>query len=116
MTREDGRMDELLVERVLTVVEAIPEGRVTTYGDIAEVLEVGPRQIGAVMSQYGASVTWWRVTNARGELPPHLLDEARQNWMAEGIALASTGRGVRIGAHRADLTQIAIAIHDTMEP
>lgn len=109
-------MDELLVERVLTVVESIPAGRVTTYGDIAELLEVGPRQIGAVMSQYGGSVCWWRVTNAKGEMPPHLLDEARQNWLAEGIALASTGRGVKIAAHRADLTQIAITLQDTMEP
>lgn len=107
-------MNEALVERVLTVVEAIPEGQVCSYGDIAELLEVGPRQVGAVMSQYGGAVTWWRVTNSKGELPPHLLDEARQNWMAEGIALSSTGRGVRIGAHRADLSQIAITLHDTM--
>lgn len=107
-------MDEGLVERVLTVVEAVPEGRVTTYGDIAELLGVGPRQVGAVMSQYGAAVCWWRVTNSKGELPPHLLDEARQNWMAEGIALASSGRGVRIAAHRADLGQVAITLHDTM--
>lgn len=108
-------MDEAFVERVLTVVEAIPPGRVCSYGDIAEVLEVGPRQIGAVMSRYGGAVCWWRVTNAKGELPKHLIDEARQHWMSEGISLSPTGRGARIDAHRADLTQIAVAIHDTME-
>jgi methylated-DNA-protein-cysteine methyltransferase-like protein len=109
-------MDEDLVEGVLTVVEAIPRGQICSYGDIAELLGVGPRQVGAVMSQLGGGVCWWRVTNAKGELPMHLLDEARGNWMAEGITLSSTGRGVRISAHRVDLMQIAAAIHDTMEP
>lgn len=109
-------VDEALVERVLSLVEAIPVGRVCSYGDIAEILEVGPRQVGAVMSIYGGAVTWWRVTNARGELPPHLLDEARQNWLGEGITLSSNGRGCRIDAHRADLMQVASAIRDTMAP
>ena len=109
-------MNEDLVERVLTVVESIPLGQVCSYGDIADLLEVGPRQIGAVMSAYGGAVCWWRVTNARGELPPHLLDEARQRWWEEGIALSSTGRGCRIDAHRADLVQIAGTIRDTMAP
>lgn len=109
-------MDDEFVERVLTVVEAIPRGQVCSYGDIAELLEVGPRRVGAVMSAYGAAVSWWRVTNARGELPPHLLDDARQHWLSEGIGLSSTGRGCRIDAHRADLLQVDVAIRDTMGP
>lgn len=114
--RFDSPMEEELVERVLTVVEAIPRGQVCSYGDIAELLEVGPRQIGAVMSAYGAAVCWWRVTNARGELPAHLLDEARQHWLGEGIGLSSTGRGCRIDAHRADLVKVAATVRDTMGP
>jgi len=109
-------MDDDLVERVLTVVESIPAGQICSYGDIAELLEVGPRQIGAVMSVYGAAVPWWRVTNANGELPPHLLDDARQHWMGEGIGLASNGRGCRIRVHRADLSHLAQAVRDTMAP
>lgn len=109
-------MDEALVERVLSVVEAIPAGQVCSYGDIAELLDVGPRQIGAVMSVYGGAVCWWRVTNARGELPPHLLDDARAHWWDEGVGLSSTGRGCRIDAHRADLGRIAASIRDTMAP
>lgn len=109
-------MDDVFVERVLSVVESIPRGQVCSYGDIAELLEVGPRQIGAVMSAYGGAVCWWRVTNARGELPAHLIDEARQHWLGEGIAISSRGRGCRIDAHRADLSHVAQAIHDTMEP
>lgn len=109
-------MDDAFVERVLSVVEAIPAGHVCSYGDIAELLAVGPRQVGAVMSRYGAAVCWWRVTNARGELPAHLLDEARQHWWEEGIALSSNGRGCRLDAHHADLVPIAETIRDTMAP
>ena len=109
-------MDEAFVERVLSVVEAIPEGQVCSYGDIAELLGVGPRQVGAVMSVYGGAVCWWRVTNARGELPPRLLDDARQHWWGEGIGLSSNGRGCRIDAHRADLVQVARDIRDRMAP
>ena len=109
-------MDEEFVERVLTAVEAIPAGRVCSYGDIAELLEVGPRRVGAVMSVYGGAVSWWRVTNSRGELPAHLLDDARQHWLGEGIGLSSSGRGCRIDAHRADLVQMADTIRDTMRP
>jgi alkylated DNA nucleotide flippase Atl1 len=109
-------MDDEFVERVLSVVESIPVGRVCSYGDIAELLEVGPRQIGAVMSAYGGGVCWWRVTNARGEMPPHLIDEARQHWLAEGIALSGSGRGCRIDVHRADLPELARAVRDRMAP
>ncbi|MGN6160503.1 MAG: MGMT family protein [Marmoricola sp.] len=109
-------MDEDLVERVLSTVEAIPRGRICSYGDIAGILEIGPRQVGAVMSAYGGAVCWWRVTNARGEMPPHLLDDARQHWLGEGIGLSSTGRGCRIDAHHADLRALAAAVRDRMEP
>jgi len=109
-------MDEAFVERVLCVVEAIPAGRVCSYGDIAELLGVGPRQVGAVMSTYGGGVCWWRVTNSKGELPPRLLEEARQLWWSEGIEPSSSGKGCRIDAHRADLREIALSIRDTMAP
>lgn len=42
---------EDFVEAVLSVVEAIPPGRVMAYGDIAEMLGAGgPRQVGRVLS------------------------------------------------------------------
>lgn len=59
---------EKFIERVLSTVEAIPAGRVRTYGDIAATLGVGgPRQVGQVMSNYGAAVAWWRVVRADGQ-------------------------------------------------
>lgn len=98
-------MDELVAEHVLRVVERIPRGRVVSYGDIAGIVGIGPRQVGAVMSRYGGGVTWWRVTNAAGHLPEHLLEEARAHWFDEGIPVQAGG-GCRIAAARADLAAL----------
>jgi len=89
-------------EAVLDVVDRIPEGRVLAYGDVAELLgQGGPRQVGAVMSRFGSSVPWWRVTRANGEAPQRLRDEALGHWRAEGTALV---RGALAG-RRVDMTQ-----------
>ena len=80
------------VERVLTLVEQIPRGRVTTYGLIAEAVgRGGPRQVGNVMAQYGGSVTWWRVVRADGSLPDSHGPEARQAYLEEGTPLRPSG-------------------------
>ncbi len=100
-------MDEQVVERVLRAVEQIPCGRVASYGDLAGLVGVGPRLVGRVMSLYGSNVTWWRVTNSYGDLPPHLHEEARARWADEGIAWKPNGRGCRIREHRADLARLA---------
>lgn len=83
---------EEYVEQVLSIVERIPSGRVTTYGLIAEVLgRGGPRQVGAVMAQYGGPVPWWRVVRADGSLPSSHDDVARQAYLAEGTPLRPSG-------------------------
>lgn len=102
-------MGELLTELVLRAVELIPPGRVVSYGDLAGIIGTGPRQVGAVMARDGSPVCWWRVTNAAGELPTHLLDEARRHWQDEGITTKANGRGCRITAHRTDLVALADA-------
>ena len=62
-------MDDRFVEAVLSVVERVPAGRVTTYGAIADhVGSGGPRQVGRVMALYGGPVPWWRVVRADGTL------------------------------------------------
>ena len=102
-------MDDLLVERVLVAVEQVPPGRVVCYGDIAELVGIGPRQVGAVMAAWGENVTWWRVTNAAGDLPEHLRTEAFERWAMEGILPKSNRRGCDIRRYRADLADLAAA-------
>lgn len=83
---------EEYVERVLSLVERVPWGRVTTYGLIAEAVgRGGPRQVGAVMASYGGPVPWWRVVRADGTLPDSHGPEARQAYLEEGTPLRPSG-------------------------
>lgn len=89
-------MREDYVEAVLSTVERIPRGRVTTYGAVADVVgeqldHGGPRLVGNVMALYGGPVPWWRVVRADGSLPPSHHDEARQAYLAEGTPLRRSG-------------------------
>lgn len=81
--------------RVLDVVDRVPAGQVTTYGDVAEYLgEGGPRKVGRVMSQFGAAVAWWRVLRADGTPAPGLAERAFAEYRAEGTPLRPGGRRV----------------------
>lgn len=89
-------MREDYVEAVLSTVERIPRGRVTTYGAVADLVAGqldygGPRMVGNVMAMYGGPVPWWRVVRADGSLPPSHHDEARQAYLAEGTPLRPSG-------------------------
>lgn len=80
-------------ELVLGLVERIPEGRVMTYGDVAEYLGVGgPRQVGRVMSLHGGAVAWWRVVRADGRMLPGHEERARDAYALEGTPLRGEDR------------------------
>ena len=79
------------VESVLAIVEAIPPGRVTSYGAIADLVGGGPRRVGSVMARHGGPVPWWRVVRANGSLPPSHDAEARQHYLEEGTPLRPGG-------------------------
>jgi alkylated DNA nucleotide flippase Atl1 len=80
--------------RVLDVVDAIPPGRVMSYGDIAVYLgDGGPRQVGRVMSLWGGGVPWWRVIHADGTLLPGHEREALTRYRQEGTPLRRAGDG-----------------------
>lgn len=87
----------LYVEAVLSLVEAVPPGRVTSYGALAEAVAGslgvgGPRQVGAVMATHGGLVPWWRVVHADGSLPRCHDDEAIARLAAERTPM----RGARV--------------------
>ena len=77
---------EAYVEQVLRLVEAVPPGHVTTYGDLAEMVgRGGPRQVGAVLARHGGGVPWWRVIRADGRPADGLAERALARLGAEGV-------------------------------
>ena len=87
-------------EAVLDVVDAVPAGRVTTYGRVAALLQGAglggsARTVGAVMASHGAAVAWWRVCPVSGAPPAHPR-EAVQRWAEEGTPVRCSGDVVRV--------------------
>ena len=92
-----ARVGDDYVDQVLQGGEAIPPGRVMSYGDIAEYLASGgPRQVGRVLATYGGSVAWWRVIHADGTPAPGHDRAALEHYRAEGTPLRSVDIPVRV--------------------
>jgi methylated-DNA-protein-cysteine methyltransferase related protein len=79
-------------EPLLSLVRAIPRGRVTTYGDLAP---GAPRFAGAVLSQcHDPGVPWHRVVRADGSL----AKGERQRRLLEGEGVPFRGTRVDMRA------------------
>lgn len=96
-----------LVQAVLAVVEAIPPGKVMSYGDVADA--VGPhaeldedggayagRVVGLVMARCGEAVPWWRVIRASGQPPRGHEANAWPHYLAEATPTIGTADDYRI--------------------
>jgi len=90
-------------------VRAVPAGKLTTYGDVAQALgHAGvARQVGwalAALRETHDDVPWQRVVNARGELSRRAdgRPDATQAALlaAEGVDLNDKGRVQDFAAHR----------------
>jgi methylated-DNA-protein-cysteine methyltransferase related protein len=80
------------VERVRSLVAAIPSGRVVTYGDIAAVAGLSsPRIVGWIMRTDSSDLPWHRVITASGRPAPHLRTRQLELLRAEGV-LAVDGK------------------------
>lgn len=80
------------VEEVLSLVERIPQGRVMSYGAVADSLadrsgRNSARLVGSIMARHGGAVPWHRVVNSAGRMPPGHEQEARQRLLSEGVPL-----------------------------
>lgn len=79
-------------------MEAIPRGRVASYGQIATLagLPGRARLVGRVLSHLppGSEVPWQRVVNARGEisLPDDAGARQRRLLESEGVSFSASGR------------------------
>src|SRR5437764_2944530 len=89
-----------LKSRVLQIVAAIPEGRVTTYGTIARHLQTTARQVGFVMAtlthEESRRLPWFRVVAANGLVSTISLGSVGRRQIArlrgEGIAVTPQNR------------------------
>ena len=95
-------------EQIQRIVRRIPQGRVSTYGDIASATDppCSPRQVGWALRRApsGLRLPWHRVLAAGGRiaLPGESGLEQRLRLQAEGVRFR--GRRVRMDLHRfADL-------------
>lgn len=74
---------------VIAVIEAIPAGTVTTYGEIAA--EAGypgaARAVGNLL-RVTPGLPWWRVVAASGRLVPDKEADHAQRLRAEGVPVA----------------------------
>jgi len=98
--------------RVLDAVDAIPAGRVMSYGDVAEFIGAGgPRQVGRVMALWGGGVAWWRVVHADGSLLAGHERAALAHLGAVAPPLRGPGGGgrARVDMRRARLAGIPAA-------
>jgi O-6-methylguanine DNA methyltransferase len=91
-------------QAVLRAVEAIPRGRVMTYGDVAEYAGIhSPRSVGRVLAGDGGTVPWHRVLRSDGSLAEHLYSEQRQRLLEEGVRFrGANGDRVDLANYRWD--------------
>jgi methylated-DNA-protein-cysteine methyltransferase related protein len=81
-------VDEETVERVRAAVRAIPPGRTSTYGEIAEQAGLrSPRLVGRILAEDGHDLPWHRVLRADGTCAPHIAREQSARLRAEGVLL-----------------------------
>ncbi len=79
-------MDQSFEDAVVAVIEGIPLGETSTYGEIAE--EAGfpgaARAVGNLVRTI-PGLPWWRVITTTGRLVPGLETEHTQHLRSEGI-------------------------------
>ncbi len=85
-------MNEQRASEVLRRVRSVPEGRVTTYGDLTP---GAPRFAGAVLSATEEDVPWQRIVRADGSLAKG--ERQRRLLVAEGVPF----RGERVDMREA---------------
>jgi methylated-DNA-protein-cysteine methyltransferase-like protein len=85
----EGPTDDF-TDSVIAVIEAIPPGTVTTYGEIAA--EAGypgaARAVGNLL-RMTPGLPWWRVIAASGRLVPDNEADHAQRLRAEGVRVVN---------------------------
>jgi len=73
---------------VLDAVDKIPEGRVLSYSDVAELVGKGSgRAVGTVMARYGGEVPWHRVLRNDGSCATHKSEHQMELLREENVPM-----------------------------
>ena len=87
-------LDEDLIYQILSVVEEIPEGKVASYGQIAQLIgrDKNARLVGKVLSmaEFYGDYPCHRVVNHAGRTAPHFEDQKRL-LLEEGVTFRPNG-------------------------
>lgn len=100
------------IDNVLDVVNAIPPGRVMTYGDVAAAIgdhsdlaestgSYGARLVGRVMSRFGSAAPWWRIIRSTGHPPRFHEEQAWSYYVNEETPLIGTRENYRVDLKKA---------------
>jgi alkylated DNA nucleotide flippase Atl1 len=74
LASDNSRAVPLPYETIYARIRRVPEGFVTTYGDLSP---GAPRHAGRALSQMPADVPWWRVVRSDGTWPKGADQRAR---------------------------------------
>ena len=78
-------------ELVWQIVNAIPEGKVATYGQVAKLagMPQQPRLVGRVLSQLpnGTKLPWHRVINSAGKLSNPNPERQKERLAKDGVVM-----------------------------
>lgn len=83
-------INENLIYEILAVVEEIPKGKVSTYGQIARLIGRERNSKVLSMSEYYGSYPCHRVVNHAGRPAPHWTEQA-ELLKDEGVIFKSNG-------------------------
>ncbi|MCE5291740.1 MAG: MGMT family protein [Nocardiaceae bacterium] len=91
------------IERVRELVRSVPEGEVTTYGDLAEAAHLpSPRMSAWIMKHDSSDLPWHRVVRADGTPAPHIAAKQLELLRQEGAPIRDGRVDMKIA--RATLT------------
>ncbi|KZY59260.1 hypothetical protein A3742_05875 [Oleiphilus sp. HI0071] len=85
-------------EAILATIAAIPKGRLSTYGHIAQAAGYSgnARLVGQILKQLpsDSSIPWFRVINAQGKIS---FPESSEHYLSQKNALMAEGHPALIG-------------------
>jgi methylated-DNA-protein-cysteine methyltransferase-like protein len=97
--RDGAPLGDARTARVLARIRSIPEGFVSTYGDIDS---RAPRLVGRILATTDEALPWHRVVRADGSIPKGR--KQRERLLREGVAM----RGDRVDMRDARLPPEAL--------